>query len=237
MNRGMRGKDVRGGVSSVNCLYLVKFFLASVLSVSIFVNSCAPSLHEVAKRSGCKQAERKISYYAERRIRWLKFREDFKRRAMLAPVSLTLGLLANYLLRVTYVLPAIAPEGFQLDKKNINAIGLNRALHYSNVKGTWMEKLEDKTIARTIFDVGMCYFRNGDWSRAAHHFEKLRGAVYKIYVNECDLLFSLGNCYYMLERYGEALNCYREFIRITPGHDPRKNKARCRIDKMSPLQN
>lgn len=212
---------------------LVKSLLASLLTVFILVESCAPALRQRAEHEGCDRAAERIAFHAEERIRRARFLENLKMRAALAPFTIVLGVLGNYLLNAVYVLPAVAPEGFKLKKKRIGAIGLERALHYTSVTGTRLERLEDEAIARTIFDVGMCYYRHEDWARAARYFEELRGGVYGIYIGAEKLLFLLGNCYYMMGQYDRALQCYREFLRAAPPRRPRRKFVRRRIEEIT----
>ncbi len=211
---------------------LGKLFFAGVLSASILVGSCAPSLQEIGKRKGCDKAAQNLAFYAEKRIRRARFLEESKRRAALAPLTLVLGVVANYLLQAVYVLPAIAPEGFKLKKKRLGAIGLERALHYTSITGTRLERLEDKAIARTIFDVAMCYYSNREWPKAVVYFEKLRGSVYRLHIGRAKLLLLLGNCYYMMEKDEKALECYREFLQVAPSNHPRSGPVRNRIEEV-----
>jgi len=216
-----------------------KSLLAGLLAVLILTSAGAPFPPPPAGADKCDRAAREVARHAERRIRRDIFLENLKRRLILVPFTIIVGVVGKYLMEAVYVLPAIAPEGFKLKKKKrLKAIGLERALHYSGVTGTRLERLEDKAIARTIFDVGMCYYRHENWSEAARYLEELRSSdVYEIHVGREKLLFLLGECYYMAGRRSDALKCYREFLRFAPPLYPGRKLARRRIDELASPEN
>jgi len=214
--------------------------LRILIASAVFLSGCAStsvSMREVVEREGCEGLEKKLPYFAEMEIRKQRFRDDMKLRMTLLPISFGLGILANYLLGATYIIPAFAPEGFQLTGNEVGAVGLDRALSATRLTGSKLDKIDDSTLARMCFQVGMCYYEEGNWAQAAAYFESLRGGVYELYIGDHNLLFLLGKCYYMLDIYDQSLESYRLFLETAPVDDERRGQVKRSIRIVETLKN
>ncbi len=184
---------------------------------------------------GCEAIEGKIAYFAEREIRRRRFADDIKRRLALLPISLGLGAMANYLLQATYILPAIAPEGFKIEGNEIKIISIYNVITYTRLHGSRLDRIDNEAIAFVTFEVGMCYFENEDWGQAANYFENLRESIYELYIGEENLLILLGECYYMLGLYNKSLANYRCFLKVSSPDDHRRGRVKRQIRTIETL--
>jgi len=204
---------------------LKKLLLRLVILLAMMGAACSSTIMEVGRREGCKAAERKLAYYTEREIRRRRFKDDIKRRLALAPISFGLGAIARYLMHATYILPALAPEGFELKGDEIGAVKLKRVLSYSRLHGSSLDEIDNTAMARTSFEVGICYYRNKDWVQAAAAFESLNETIYALYIGEENVFILLGHCYFMLGLYDKSIDNYQQFLRFSLREDHRRESV------------
>ena len=117
--------------------------LMMALLPALLFGACGASIKKVARREGCAAAEEKLAYFAEREIRMRRFKDDLKLRLMLAPISFGLGFIANYMLNATYILPALAPDGFQIRGDEVGAYKLKKVLSATKLRGTTLDEIDD----------------------------------------------------------------------------------------------
>ena len=201
-----------------------RLFLIITLSASL-AGSCAPTIQDVGRREGCEAAEERLAYFAEREIRIRRFKDDIKLRLTLAPLSFGLGIISNYLLQATFIIPALAPGGYSMRGDEISAIGLKKALAYTRLRGSRLDAVDDKAIAKMTFEVAMCYYENENWNQASTYLEGLRGSKYELYIGEENILYCLGRCYYMLGLYDSSIESYRNFLKVAPILDFRRGQV------------
>ena len=204
--------------------------------VVVLVSACTPAVRKAGRKEGCASVEEKLAYYMEREVRKRRFKVDIKYRVVLVPISLTVGFFANYFMQAIFILPVLAPEGFPLEDYQIEALGLGRALTYRHLQGSRLDKVDDSAIAFVTYEVGMCYYEEGNYAQASTFFESLLGTNYAYYVGEDNLLYPLGKCYYNLEEYDAALANYRRFMKVAPKLDTRRRAVTRSIRNIEAMQ-
>lgn len=201
----------------------------------LFASSCAPSLQRVGREQGCDVAEEYIHTYIVNDIREERFKRNLPYRAALMPLSVSLGLILNYISQTTIILPIIAPTGLRLIGSEFKALGLQQAVTYSPLKGSKLDRVDDSVIAHANFDLGMCYYESGNFAQASTYFENLLHSSYAQYIGEQNLLFLLGDCYYMLSLYDRAVDSYKRFMDYCRQDDDRIPLVKQRIKAIDAL--
>ena len=196
-----------------------------ILALAVIVGSCSSTIRKVGRQQGCKVAEEKLAYFAEREVRIRRFKDDIKFRLALAPLSFGLGFISNYLLQATFILPALSQGGFTFRGDEIGAISLSKALTYTRLQGTRLDEVDDKAIAKMTFEVALCYYESENWTQASSYLESLRESRYELYIGQDNILFYLGKCYYMLGLYDSSLESYRTFLNVAPRLDLRRGQV------------
>lgn len=212
-----------------------------MLVIAALTGSCVSntvlSMRDVSRREGCEALVEKMPYFAEREIRYKRFKDDAKHKIVMLPISFGLGFLANYLLGATMNLGQLAAEGFALQGNEIKAVGLDRVMSYSNITGSRLDDVDDAAIARVTFQAGLCFYENEEWLDAALYFESVRSSIYAKYIGEENILVLLGRCYYMISDYDKSLECYRLFLKIAPFTDFRRSPVKQSIELVETLRN
>ena len=209
--------------------------LLFTLALAIFLSSCAPSLRKIGRRDGCDAAEEYLQAYIVRDIKQVRFQRNLPYRVALLPLSLTVGFLLNYFVQVFNIVPAVASHSSSLNGPLVQALFIEKAATYSPFKGKKLDKLDDSIIAGADFDVGRCYYESGDYSQASTYFEELLHSNYRQYIGEENLLFLLGDCYYMLSIYDRAVFDYRKFLEYCHQNDERIPLVKERIKMIEAL--
>jgi hypothetical protein len=199
-----------------------KSILCLILAISMCViASCAPSLRKIGRQQGCEIAEDHLQTYIVQDIRQERFKKNLPYRAVLLPLSVTLGFFLNYLGQLSVILPVLAPTGATLGGGEVKAPLIQQAITYSPFKGTRLDRVDDSVIANANFDLGMCYYQSENWSQASSFFESLLDSHYSQYIGEENLLFLLGDCYYMLSLFDRSAEDYRKFMDYCRQNDDR----------------
>jgi len=209
------------------------FLLAAGMLITA---ACAPSLQKVGRQQGCDIAEEYLPSYIVHDIKKERFKKNLPYRMVLLPISVTVGFLFNYLSQATVILPLIAPSGHKLLGNEFKALGLQQAISYTPLKGSKADHFDDSVIAHADFDVGYCYYQSGNYSKASSYFETLLGSSYAQYIGEQNLLFILGDCYYMLSLYDKSVDAYRKFLDYCSQEDDRIQLVNNRIKTIDALK-
>lgn len=207
-----------------------------MMLTAILFSSCTPSIRRVGEKSGCEAAEEYLQYYIVQRIRVERFEKNLPSRLLILPVSVTMGFLLNYLSQMNFVLPILAPAGYTPKGIEFKALFFKKAVRYTPLNGSRLDRVEESVIANANFDVGLCYYSHGNYAQASAFFESLFDNDYWYYIGADNLYFLLGDCYFQLGMYDRSVKNFQRFLEFCIPSDDRIGLVKSRIETIKGLQ-
>lgn len=206
-----------------------------MISAVFLISSCAPSLTRMGEKSGCEAAEEYLQYYIVQQIKVRRFEKNLPSRLVILPASITMGFLLNYLSQMTFFLPLLAPTGYTPKGTEFKALLFKKALRYTPLHGSRLDRVDESVIARANFEVGLCYYRHGNYAQASAFFESLLDNDYWYYIGADNLYFLLGDCYFQLGIYDRSVENFRSFLEHCSPSDDRIGLVKSRIETINAL--
>lgn len=214
---------------------IVSKSLFFIILIVFLLSSCVPSIKRGGEKKGCEWAEEYLQYYIVQQIKVKRFEKNLPSRLVILPASVTVGFLLNYLSQLTFILPLLAPTGYTPKGTEFKALLFKKALRYTPLHGTRLDRVDESVIADANFKVGLCYYHERNYAQASAFFESLLENDYWYYLGAENLFFLLGDCYYQLGMYDRSVKNFQSFLEYCSPRDERIDLVKSRIETINAL--